>query len=207
MGSEDEYRKYRSNLGELATKAVLERLSDLWLEKIPEKKNDITPDFRVLKEAIPVATCEVKSLVDPLFSSSSDFNFGTQEWNDLMKKKDANHRSKLRKKLGEGINQLKKYKGSVTVICFVSFDMTDYIDMGQVLQEHLELHPGDWIPDVFILMKVHQNIIPSNNFEIEDTIRLMHNSKQGEEFGTKYLAWDQTLKKTGSLPLSFTLEN
>lgn len=84
--------------------------------------------------------------------------------------------------------------------------MTDYIDMGQVLEEHKELYPDDPIPDSFILMKIHQDRKPLDSFEIKETIRILQNSDRGKMFGEKYLVSPETIPRVGVLPITFHLE-
>ena len=200
------YEQYRSRVGEVAAKIVIEKLGNLKLEKIHEKKGQRNPDYTIKDaDGNRIAICEVKALVDPLATVDSKVGLSFEKEMELSKKRDANHRSKLRRKLGQAIKQLVHNTNLATVICFVSFDMTDYIDMGQVLQEHIELHPTDQIPDSFILMKVRQDVVPSDFFKITETVRVMFNSEKGKEFGEKHLNWSNALKKIGSLPLTFHL--
>ncbi len=204
---ESGYVKYRSDLGEISAKLAIERLSRLELKKVPEAKEQKTPDYELLDSSgTMVAICEVKSLVDRFASSTPSFEeIGAEAWRDLMRKIDANHRSKIRKKLAEAMKQLPKDSQIPTAVIFVSFDMSDWIDMAQVLQEHTELFPDDSLPDWCAMVKVHQGVVPSNSFQIKDTIQLMHNTERGKEFGAKYLETEDTLKRAGVLPLDFTL--
>ena len=206
MGTDESYEQYRSRIGEEAAKIVLQDLGGLILEKLAEKKNQRNPDY-VIKDTDEnrIAVCEVKALVDLLTTGSSAEGLTHEEERELMKKRDANHRSKLRRQLGQAIKQLADHKDVPTVVCFVSFDMTDYIDMGQVLQDHIDLHPTDPIPDSFILMKIHQDVVPSATFKVTDTVRVMFNSEAGRIFGEKYLNWSEAYKRVGPLPLTFKL--
>lgn len=206
MDGNEAYKEYQSRIGEAATRIVLGKIGNLQLVKIPEKKGQRTPDYEIRDaNGEAVAYCEVKSLVDSITDDSrADISY--EELAELSKKRDKNHRSKLKRHLGSAIAQLKGYNHLPTFVAFVSFDMTDYIDMGQVLEEHKELHPDDTIPDSFILMKVHQSISPSETFDITETIRILHNSDKGKEFGENHFVSPDAIKRVGLLPLTFRLE-
>lgn len=206
MPTGETYEEYQSRVGESATRIVLGKIGNLRLVKIPEKKGQRTPDYEIQdSNGEVVAFCEVKSLVDSITEDSrADISY--EELAELSKKRDKNHRSKLKRHLASATSQLEGYTHLPTFVAFVSFDMTDYIDMGQVLEEHKELFPDAPIPDSFILMKVHQSISPSDTFDITETIRILHNSDRGKEFGEKHLVSPEAIGRVGLLPLTFKLD-
>ena len=119
--------------------------------------------------------------------------------------RDRNHRSKLRKHHSKAISQLAGYSDLPTMVIFVSFDMTDYIDMGQVLQEHHDLFPEHPMADCYMLIKIHQNISPSKEFDVRETVKIMHNTEKGKDFAEKYLSLSEALQKAGTLPMTFKI--
>ncbi len=201
--------EYQSTLGELVPKKVFETLFRLNLEKIAENSGQSTPDYSVIDESGNIiAICEVKSLVQT--SSQTDSSLGTslkelERSAELSKKRDKNHRDKVRRHHPTAMSQLLPHSNLPTILIFVSFDMTDHIDMLQVLGEHKELHPDAFMADLYILVKVHQNILPSNEFEVKETINTAFNTECGEAFSKKYLSTEISLQNAGALPLTFKI--
>ncbi len=199
--------EYQSELGERATKIVFESFYNLRLRKVPKKKGQRTPDYEIIDEdGNTVAVSEVKSFVDIIGPTDPKKKIDYEKFAEISKARDRNHRSKLRKQHGKALSQLAGYTNIPTLVIFVSFDMTDYIDMAQVLQEHKDLYPDSKMADAYILMKVHQGIIPSNTFDIKEMIRLMHNNEIGENFGHEYLSLNEAWRRSGALPITFRLD-
>ncbi len=208
QGAVISHEKYRSELGELVPKIVLKQLSNLELEKVKEERKNKTPDYEIKnQEGIIVAICEVKSLVDTL--NPLDFNLNDSQklkvLSDKSDKRNRNHRSKLQKHHDSAMLQLRDRVDLLRVVVFVSFDMTDCIDMRIMLAEHKEIYPLSLMADLYILMKVHQSRIPSESFEITETIMTLYNSNKGKCFAEKYLCWDEILKRVDDFPLTFNL--
>jgi hypothetical protein len=202
----EKIEKYQSELGEKAIKIVLERWYALKLKKVSEQKNLKTPDYEITDAAgVVVAACEVKSCVDanvPVYNP----DVSIEELSEISKKRDRNHRSKLQRHHAKAISQLKAYRTLPTLIIFVSFDMTDHIDMDIILQEYELLHPLAPMADLYLLLKIYQHVIPSDQFVIEDTPQLRYSTELGESLGRKYLSLEEALRNNGMLPATFRLE-
>ncbi len=84
--------------------------------------------------------------------------------------------------------------------------MTDYVDMGQVLQEFQEIYPNLQTADLYILMKVYQSIIPSSKFVIKESIWHMYTNEIGKQFVNNFLSLSEALSRGGILPKTFILE-
>ena len=190
---EKDFEKYQSELGEKIPKVVFKRLYDLNLEKIPEKNCKRSPDYKVLdKEGVIIAHCEVKSCVDS--TPSRTFNpiiFDDKtllEISEKGEKSNQNYFSKLMKHHQKAVKQLDDYQKLPTLLIFVSFDMTDSRDMDKMLQEYAELYSSSPMADVYILLKVHQKDMPSENFDLYE-IGIIHNdTDQGKNFVSKYMS-------------------
>jgi hypothetical protein len=199
---------YQSDLGEKAVKIFIKRCWELELEKITKKKDQKTPDFEIKdsNENI-IAIGEVKSCVDSSTAQSfkSMLNISQDDLYEISKKADKNHRSKLEKHNNKAISQLVNYSNFISIIFFVSFDMTDYIDMDIMLQEQKKLYPFSPIADIYVLFKVHQSIIPSEIFEIKETPQFRYDNKKGKDFLDKYLSLQQALKNNAILPLTLKI--
>ena len=180
--------QYQGELGEKAIKVILERWYAISLRKLPKIKGIKTPDYAFADSAGNViAIGEVKSCVDaniPVY----DPNASQENIAEASKKRDRNHRSKLENHHGKAISQLAQYTDLPTLIIFASFDMTDGMDMAMVLQSYQELYPSAPMADLYLLIRIHQSVIPSDIFEITHTAQLMHTTKMGDEFGHQYLS-------------------
>ncbi|MDO8515651.1 MAG: hypothetical protein Q7S28_00175 [bacterium] len=196
----------QSELGEKVPKIVLGKFYNLTLVKIPLAKNRKTPDYKIFNNTELIAISEVKSCVSIIGPADINLETSYEEIAEISKKRDKNHRSKLGKHHDKALSQLPNDQNLPTVIIFVSFDMTDYIDMGMMLQDHKETYPSASMADVYVLIKIHQGIIPSNNFEIKETIRVMYNTEAGRYFSEKYFPLIPALQNAGTLPLVFTAE-
>ena len=195
--------KYQSELGEKAIKIVLESWYALTLRKMPETKGIKTPDYEILNGVGEViAIGEVKSLVDanvPTFNPATSY----KELTEISKNRDKNHRSKLQRHHGKAMSQLSNHCDLPTLIIFASFDMTDDIDMDIVLQEHQVLYPSAAMADLYLLIRIHQSVIPSDTFEIRYTAQLRHSTKLGDEFGHRYFSLNEAWRNDGALPATF----
>jgi hypothetical protein len=60
--------------------------------------------------------------------------------------------------------------------------------------------------DLYLLIKIHQNIIPSDTFSVKYTAQLMHTTKVGEDFGHEYLSLGEAWQNGGILPATFHVE-
>jgi hypothetical protein len=83
--------------------------------------------------------------------------------------------------------------------------MTDAGDLDFVLDEFKTVFPDEQLSDVYILVKIHQDISPSTKFHIRETIQMRCSSQAGIEFCDKYFEWEIIANKVGLLPLSFTV--
>ena len=162
-----------------------------------------TPDYEVLNRAGGViAICEVKSCVDanvPNYNPKSSY----EELAEISKKRDRSHRSKLERHHGKAMSQLINHKSLPTLIVFVSFDMTDEIDMAIFLQNYEKLYSATEMADLYLLIKIHQDIIPSDIFSVKYMAQLMHTTKVGEDFGYRYLSLEEAWQNGGVLPATF----
>jgi hypothetical protein len=196
---------YQSELGEKAIKIVIEQWYALKLRKVPQVKGLKTPDYEILTLGGKViAMGEVKSCVDanvPVFDPVASHEEVAQN----STRRDRNHRSKLEKHHGKAISQLANHRGLPTIVIFVSFDMTDGMDMAMVLQEHQTLYPSAPMADLYLLVKIHQSVMPSDTFEITNTAQLMHTTKLGEDFGHQYLSLSEAWQNGGTLPATFNI--
>lgn len=194
--------EYQSLLGERAAKIVLENLYNLRLDKIPKKKGQKTPDYELIdsQKNIAIAVCEVKSTVDVINPTDAGKTLNHESLSTISKARDRNHRGKLMQHHGKAISQFVEYPNAPTVVIFVSFDMTDPVDMARVLQEYKDLYSGSKMADTYILMKVDQPIIPANSFDLKE-MQLRHISETGKEFGQKYLSSSEGRL----LPITFRL--
>lgn len=198
---------YQSELGEKALKIVLEHWYALKLEQVPKIKNRETPDYKIIDGAGDIiAVCEVKSCVDANVQTYNP-TMSREELAEVSKKKDRNHRSKLQRHHSKAMAQLVGYHTLPTLVVFVSFDMTDHIDMDIFLQDHQTLYPSAAMADLYLLLKIHQDIIPSDKFEIRYMIQLRHSTKLGENFGHRHLSLEEALHNGGFLPATFELPN
>jgi hypothetical protein len=202
----EKLEQYQSELGEKAIKIVLERWYALTLKKVSEVKDTRTPDYEVLNSAGEViAICEVKSCVDanvPTYNSETSY----EELAAISKKRDRNHRSKLERHHGKAMSQLVNHQGLPTLVVFVSFDMTDGMDMAMFLQDYEELYSSVEMADLYLLIRIHQDIIPSDTFSVKYTAQLMHTTKAGEDFGHQYLSLGEAWKNGGILPATFSVK-
>ena len=202
----DKYEKYQSDIGEKVPKIILNVFYDLNLEKIKEDKKHGNPDYRVLdSEGNLIAVCEVKSLTERM-NGDMDFSIDMdmETMREVMQKKDKSHRSKLRNHHSKAVRQVLVYS-SISIVFFVSFDMTDHIDMLTVLNEYKMLYPNAPMADLYILAKVYLNRIPTTEFQITQTIVTAHNTDKGREFAEKYLSLEKALNNTGGLPVTLSI--
>lgn len=192
---------YQSKLGEEAVKLFIERCWNLELKKIPERKGKKTPDYEIKdNEGNIIAICEVKSCTD-----SSVVDSGNSKIFELSQKAERSHTSKLEKHNSKAMSQLVNYSNFPIIIIFVSFDMTDSIDMSNMLQQHKSLYPNSKIADVYLLFKVHQNLIPSSTFEINQTPMFKYDNSHGKDFLDKYFSLEKALENKAILPLIFNI--
>lgn len=198
--------KYQSELGEKAIKIVLESWYALTLRKVPRAKGVKTPDYEILNKAKEViAIGEVKSLVDanvPTYNPATSYEDDVE----ISKKRDKNHRSKLQTHHGKAMSQLANRRDLPTLVIFTSFDMTDDIDMDMVLQDYQTLYPSAPMADLYLLIRIHQGVIPSDTFEIRYTAQLRHSTKLGDDFGHRYLSLGEAWKSGGVLPATFHIK-
>lgn len=203
MSNSNSYIVYKSELGEAVPKIVLNKLFHLELKKIPKKKGKRTPDYKIEdNEGNVLAVCEIKSLIDSPDEFDAELSY--EEEGLRSRKRDRNHRTKIRRGLGEALNQLKNYSDSVTLVIFISFDMTDYIDLQQVLNDK-ETFPSSFEADAYMLIKAHQSLVPSQEFKVKETSHILFNLGKGQIFAEKYMSTDTGLKNAGALPLTFKL--
>lgn len=197
--------QYQSELGEKAAKIVLEKMHGFRMEKVPEKKGKKSYDYIIKDHSRGViAVCEVKSLVDTTRPIDFATDLSSEKEAELSKARDRNHRSKLMRHHDKAVSQLDG-SGVPTLVIFVSFDMTDYIDMGQVLQDYKELYPASPMADFYFLMKIYQGIIPSNTFDIKYTPMILWNTNVGRECAEKYFSLITAVKNAGMLPITFKI--
>jgi hypothetical protein len=200
----DSLEFYQSELGEKAAKLLLEHLYSLQLQKIPKIKGKETPDYEILSmKGEVVAVAEVKTCVDTIHPHDNDPSLTPEELSEISKKRDRNHRSKLRKHHDKALSQLRGRGDLPTMVIFISFDMTDHIDMDMVLQEHTELYPETALADLYLLIKIHQEIVRSDNFEVNQTAQLRHSNDKGRAFGENKMSLNEALSKGGVLPIRF----
>lgn len=198
--------QYQSELGEIAVKKVFESFYNIKLRKVSSKSGSKIPDFEILNpKGEIIAVCEVKSLVDVLEPLDLNEEIDLEALSEKSQKRDRNHRSKLREHHAKALSQLTGYPNIPKLIVFVSFDMTDHIDMLQVLQEFMELYPNSPMADLYTIMKVHQSIVPSDNFEIKYTIDRRYTTESGKNFGDNFLSVEEALERVGKLPVTFSI--
>jgi hypothetical protein len=199
--------KYQNDLGEKASEILFENAYNLKLKKIPRKKNYKTPDYEIKdSNGKIIAICEIKSCIDSSTAESVDFEISGDDLLEISKHRERNYKSKLERHHNKAMSQLSSYPDIPILIIFVSFDMTDYIDMHRMLQEDKELYPMSQMADAYLIMKVHQGLIPSDVFEIKDVIRMAYSNKRGEVFLNNYLPQSKILKNVGTLPLTFKIK-
>jgi hypothetical protein len=68
-----------------------------------------------------------------------------------------------------------------------------------------ETFPSAYQSDGYILIKAHQKLTPSKEFEIRETACIRFNPGRGEVFSQKYLSTEEAIRKGGKLPLAFEL--
>lgn len=197
---------YQSKLGEKAVKILFETFYNLQLIKISEIKGKKTPDYKVInKKGDIVANTEVKTCVDITKPCEDNLDITQEKFLEILKKEDRDHRGKLSNHHTKALSQLKEYIDLPTMIVFISFDMTDYIDMDMVLEEHKKLYPFSPMADIYVIVKVNHNITPSNAFEIKEAIRFMYNTDKGKDFlGVNMPPFDD-IKNASLLPLTFVV--
>jgi len=199
----DDIEKYQSQLGENAIKIIIERWFALTLRKVPERKGVRTPDYEIFDaKGELIAICEVKSCVDanvPTYDPGQSY----EELSEISRKKDRNHRSKVEAHHRKAISQIANHRNLPTLMAFMSFDMTDYIDLANVLEDSLTVFPDDPLADLYLLIKVHQDVVPSDVFTITTTPQLLYSNERGELFGHQYLSLEEALRNGGLLPATF----
>jgi hypothetical protein len=179
----ESYIKYQSELGEKAVKAVFKTFYNLELKKIPEDNNEKTPDFEVLdQDESLIAICEVKSLVDTANIHSNESTLSLEEQTRLSIHRDRNHRSKIEKHYNNSIEKFDKYTSIPKIVAFVSFDMTDHIDLDNKLNEYLKLYPDANDADICLIFKPYQSRIPLDTFELKQDIHVRYYTNKGKEF-------------------------
>ncbi len=190
--------KYQNDLGEKIPLTVFDVFYRLKLEKIPESLDNLSPDYAVRDESgVLIARCEVKSLIDVIGPADLSIDMDHAAMAEKMRRLDRNHRSKLRGHHEKAISQLTKYSDLPTIVFFVSFDMTDHIDLLMMLQDNREIFPEAERADLYILMKVYLGTIPTGEFQITQSALVADNTERGTEFANKYLSWDKALRNAG----------
>src|SRR5579871_6847471 len=105
----EKLEEYQSDLGERATRIIIKKLFNFELRKVPQKKNQRTPDYEIIdNDKNIVAICEVKSSVDSPGLDNSGKSLSLEEFNVISQKRDRNHRSKLNKHNNKAMSQLPK---------------------------------------------------------------------------------------------------
>lgn len=201
-----DFEKYQSDLGQEGVKIVLETLFCLKMSKIQERKDKKTPDYEILDEnGNTIGYCEVKSFTNIGELSNPEEGLNLEKFTEISIKRDKNHRSKISKHNGKAMQQLAFNSSLPNIVIFVSFDMTDHIDMDNVFQFQKEIYPNNSLADVYVMMKVHQSIMPSDTFEIKQAIQFRYSTQLGKDFVDTHLSPAEALLRSGTLPLIFKL--